>query len=46
VDLVAAVLEFDRYKAAPDGDDGALLIDFFLLVGEGETGAFGAGVDA
>jgi hypothetical protein len=46
VDLVAAVLEFDGHESASHGDDGSLLIGFLFLVGEGEAGALGAGVDA
>jgi hypothetical protein len=46
VDPVAAMLELHREQAAPDGDCGAVSAGLLLLVGEGESGAFGAGVDA
>jgi hypothetical protein len=46
VDLIAAMLEFDRDQPASDSDVGASLVGFPLLVGEDEAGAFRAGVDA
>lgn len=45
-DLGAAVLELEGDQASSNGDRGALFVGFLLLVGEGEAGALGAGVDA
>lgn len=46
VDLVAAVLQLHREESAPDGDDTTVCAALLLLIGDGESGAFGTGVDA